>query len=251
MNQPESEAMRGDSPEEHGSSYVRLPMPAVAAVLLVLIAALLTFGVWANRNLRGQAAAVPVPVAAVTPAISTAVVVAAPTPLPTSIAASGPTATAQPTAVLPVATATAAPATEPPATPQPTALPTVEPNVAAEVGQAYENFWRVRSQAELTLDGSRAGDVMNGEYLAHFLDVLNQMQQQGRAIKTQVSLDYTVVQANDNSALLHDRIEDTSYYIDAATGTPLSDPAHDVVLIEFTLVKTDGAWKVVDSVTET
>jgi hypothetical protein len=120
---------------------------------------------------------------------------------------------------------------------------------AADVGQAYENFWHVRSEAEFTLDASRASEVMDGAYLQNFLDVMSQLQQEHHAIKTQVVLNYTVVEVADGTAYVHDRIEDSSYYIDPTNGSPLTDPANDLSQIEFKLNNVNGTWKVVDSVT--
>ena len=257
--------------ERESSGYLRLPLPVAAIGLFVLLAVLLGLGLFANARLRASSVSVPptvVPVAAATAPVATTApfvadvtptVVATPVPAPT--ATSPPEPTLAPTAVstatvglTPLVLATVGESTPPPAaadgTESPTPLPTVEPTLAAEVGQAYVNFWQVRSQAELTLDPTHAPDVMDDGYLQHFLDVLSQLNQEGRAIKTEVVLDYTVVQVTDDVAFVHDRIEDHSYYVEPDTGNPLTDPTKQMVFIEFKLQNTNGAWKVVDSVTE-
>src|SRR5437879_1506748 len=68
--------------ERGPSLYIRLPWPAVAAVLLVFVALLLAAGLFANRNLRPQVRLVPTnsAVAQDVPAI-TALATQAPTPL--------------------------------------------------------------------------------------------------------------------------------------------------------------------------
>lgn len=252
--------------EQESSGYMRLPLPLVGIVLFVVLAVLLAGGLYANANLRSPGVILPptsAPAAAATPEPATSAPVAGAAGTPTVLATPAPAATAtsppQPTeAPTPLATPVII-VTEESATPIPapeagtksaTPLPTVEPTLAAEVGQAYENFWRVRSQAELTLDPGHAADVMDGGYLQHFLDVVSQLNQERRAIKTQVVLDYTVVQASDDVAYIHDRIEDNSYYVDPESEAPLSDPANDMEFIEFRLESSNGVWKVVDSITQ-
>src|SRR5205085_6327251 len=131
----------------------------------------------------------------------------------------------------------------------PTELPTAEPALADEVGKAYVTFWRVRSQAALELDSSHLPEVMAGDYLQNFESHLDGLRMQSRAIKTQVTLNYNVVKASSEVAIVHDRIEDESFYIDPGTQKPLTDPANDQVMIEFSMAKLDGVWKVTDSVT--
>jgi hypothetical protein len=253
---PESE------PEQ--SNYARLPLPVVAVGLFALLAVLLALGLYANANLRSRGVVAPVlapTTTATAPPSSTAAIVApgalvsTPTTV-TSTALAAPTAAPTQTATVAVSpanqvvtgNATIRPVTVEVATPS--SLATVDANLAVEVGSAYENFWQVRSQAELTLDASHAADVMDGGYLEHFLDVVSQLSQERRAIKTHVMLNYMVVKTTGDVAFVHDHIEDTSYYVDPDSGAELSDPVDDVVSIEFKLQSVNGTWKVVDSVTQ-
>jgi hypothetical protein len=128
------------------------------------------------------------------------------------------------------------------------AVPTVEPVLAEQVGTAYQAYWRVRSQALLELDPSHLSEVMDGEYLANFQSRLNDLQTQNRAIRTQVNLNYTVVQANSLQAIVQDRVEDESFYIVPGTLDPITQPAKDLTFIEFKFQSIEGIWKVVDSV---
>jgi hypothetical protein len=89
---------------------------------------------------------------------------------------------------------------------------------------------------------------MAGDYLQNFEARLDDLKVQGRAIKTQVTLSYNVVSATNDAAVVHDHIQDQSFYVDPVTRKPITDPANDQVLIEFDLAKLDGVWKVVDSV---
>lgn len=230
--------------EPSTSAYVRLPTPVLAVGLIAFLAVLLAAGVYANNNLRPQGVLTPTPQA-------TAVPLAAPTAAPTAVptTAPSPTTRPQPTATATPQSAVAAAATPKPTTPEsPATLPTVEPTLAAEVGQAYENFWRVRSQAVLELDATHLSEVMDGDYLKKFEASIQSLAEQGRAIKTEVSLNYTVVLASADSAVVHDAIEDDSYYVAAGTQDPLTEPANDLLRLEVTLHKIEGVWKVVDSV---
>ena len=230
--------------------YMRLPAPVVAIGLVVLLGCLLALGIYANQNLRSQGIVTPTPLAAAT--LAPPVVPAPPTPTVAPSASATPEPTAQ--IVVPVATASPTPVPPTPSlappeqTPTLTPLPTVEPTLAAEVGQAYEHYWRVRSQALLELDPTNLPDVMDGEYLQMFESRLEALAEQGKAIKTQISLNYKVVLANTQSATVLDRIEDDSYYVKAGSSEPLSDPANDVLSLEVKLIKRDGLWKVVESV---
>jgi hypothetical protein len=225
----------------------------------------LGLGLYANANLRSPGVVVPTPGAAATPAPTNALPVAAATPqVPTpKPQAAGPTPTSppQPT-VVPRPTANVdltqqAPATADTPTPSPdaaaktespTPLPTVEPTLAADVGQAYENFWRVRSQALLELDPTHLPEVMDGEYLDSTARRIEELRSEGQAIKTQVSLSYSVLQATADFASVVDDIIDNSVYVRIGTEDALSEPTADQLRVLYKLRNVGGIWKVVDSV---
>jgi hypothetical protein len=257
--------------EPSPTPYMRLPMPLVALGIVALLGLLLGAGLYANANLRPQGVVLPAPISTPVPptAETTAVPVAAstsaakpqptprrvvsptpePRPSPTTAPIAALTQAPTPMVVVLDATATVSPAISATQASEPsTPLPTVDPTLGAEVGQAYENFWRVRSQALLELDETHLPEVMDGDFLTSFESSLQHLAEQGRAIKTQVSLNYAVVEATANSAIVHDGIEDNSYYVVAGTEQPLSDPTTDFLRLEVTLNKVDGAWKVVKSV---
>jgi hypothetical protein len=233
---------------EHSPPYLHLPWPAVAAILVAVLGLLLAAGIYANRNLRPQVGIVPTPAVASAATPGSAIPpTATPLPITTAEAISAVLISqASPTAATPPAVPTEIVAQA--ATAMPTALPTVEPAVADDVGKSYETYWRVRSQALLTLDATHLSEVMDGEYLTQFESQLRSLQEQGRAIKTQVTLDYQVVQAANGTAIIHDHIEDDSFYVRAGTENPLTEPANDVLRLELTLRKSQGSWKVIDSV---
>jgi hypothetical protein len=240
---------------------MRLPLPVVGLGLFVLLAGLLALGLWANGNLRAPGLVVPTPVAAATPVPQPTAPVAAavtPTPVvstPTPVVASATTQPQAAAATTPVATVaivatveTAMPTPVVAATASPTSLPTVEPTLAAEISQAYENFWQVKSQALLELDPNHLPDVMDDEYLADTQDLIEQLRAEGRAIKTQVSLDYTVVEASSNSATVVDFFVDNSIYVKLGTEDPLSNPTADRLRVLYRMQRISDTWKVIKSV---
>jgi hypothetical protein len=237
-------------PETDSAPYIRLPWPLVALGLFVFLAALLAAGLFANRYLRPQvgivptsaAVAVPATITSGPPATTTAQLAATPAPTPlVLIPAATPTATAPPAADAPTTTAVPAVAASP------SALPTVEPALADEVGRAYVQFWRVRSQALLELDPTHLADVMDGNYLANVAQRITELRAEGRAIKTQVVLNYSVAEAGAESASVVDDFTDNSIYVKIGTEEALTSPTADELSVLYRLKRFSGTWKVVDS----
>jgi hypothetical protein len=257
-----------DQQESSRRPYVQLPVPVVAAGIAAFLAVLLFAGLFANANLRPRGVALPTPepppaiVESTAASIPTHVAEATPLPTspptaqlthevqPTAIAGTSGAAAESQTDVVPVLKPNAAPTTAAPL-PEDTALavPTVEPVVAAEIGRAYENFWRVKSEALLELDSTHLPDVMDGEYLSDTQDLIGQLRNENRAIKTQVSLNYSVVDATATSASVVDSFVDNSIYVKAGTEDALSAPSGDQLSVLYHLEKISDVWKVVQSAT--
>jgi len=222
--------------------YIRLPWPAVAAVLLVFVALLLAAGLFANRNLRPQVRLVPTnsAVALAVPAI-TVLATQAPTPLV------APT-TARPTSTeVPAVTAHAASPTQSSAF-TPTPRPTIDPALASEVSKAFDEYWQVRSQALLELDSSHLRDAMAGDHLESMTRRIDELRSENRAIKTDVDHEIHIVQVSPDAARVVDDYISNTIYVDPITKQPLSEPASDELRVLYQLQKLDGTWKVVDSV---
>jgi hypothetical protein len=251
--------------EPSPTPYLRLPAPLVALGIVLFLALLLAAGLYANANLRPQGVVLPTPVSTpvplavelTTPPLAAATSVAmlqlteTPfSPIPTVQPTLGKTGTlvadqapTRPVSVID-ATSTSTIGVVPTATP----LPTIDPTLAAEIGEAYESYWRVSSQALLDLDPTHLSDVMEGPYLQSFEIRLDNLRASGKAIKTQVTLNYKVVEATDTTAVVIDRVEDDSYYVSPGSEDPLSDPANDLLRLELKLINDSGTWKVVESV---
>ncbi len=264
-------------PDPESSGYLRLPLPVVGIGLFVLIAVLLALGLYANANLRSPGVVIPTPVAASTPPANTAApVAAAPTQIPsatpvpvaaTATPTSAPgTSLSTPPLLVPAqtpalvdATSVAVLATSQspsatavttaiPLSPPSTPTPTVSPELAAEVGDAYQAYWQVRAQALYDLDATHLPEVMSGDHLAAAQDLLTQLRSEGRAIQTNVSHNYVVVSASDTSAKVADEYVDNSVYVDISSHNDLSQPTGATVREEYEMEKQDGSWRVVSLV---
>jgi len=255
-----------ETPAREGTGYVRVPLPVAALIAAAVLGVLLAIGLYANANLRSPGVVLPTPATAVaaatlppaTLAPTTLPVGATATPAPAAV-----TATSPPTAeVVATRSATAGSTPQVGATGEsamptpvavagsqsPTALPTVEPTLAADVGQAYENFWRVRSKALLELDPTHLPEVMDGDYLEGTVRRIEELRTENQAIKTQVSLSYSVIQASSEVANVVDDIVDDSVYVKIGTDDAISEPTSDQLRILYELRNLGGIWKVVDSV---
>ncbi|MDQ6673068.1 MAG: hypothetical protein M3069_20400, partial [Chloroflexota bacterium] len=220
-----------DAEPEH-SPYVRLPWPLVASGLAGVLLLALAAGLLANRYMRPQLALQPTPnppaAAPAAPTSPSATAVGSiTTPLPVATAVTEEVATA-PSAVVASPTVPATPTTVSPTSttpsPTPSALPTVEPILEEEVGKAYELFWRVRSQALLELDTTHLGEVMDGDYLANVAQRIETLRAEGRAIKTHVVLNYSVISATPEQAEVVDDFQDNSIYVNIGTEDPQTIP---------------------------
>jgi len=88
---------------------------------------------------------------------------------------------------------------------------------------------------------------MDGDYLDNVSELIDQLRSEGRAIKTQVALNYSVIEATNDAATVVDYVEDNSVYVRIGTEDPLSAPTPDQLRIMYRLKRFPEACKVVDS----
>jgi hypothetical protein len=143
----------------------------------------------------------------------------------------------------PSATATGPPA----ATPR----PTVSPELAAEVSSAYQQYWQIRAEALYDLDSSRLQEVMAGEHLAAAEELIAQLRSEGRAIRTDVTHNYVVLEATQTRAEIADEYTDDSIYVDMTSRQSLTGPVGALVKEQYQMDKIDGSWRVVNLVRST
>ncbi|MDO8613910.1 MAG: hypothetical protein Q7R32_13990 [Dehalococcoidia bacterium] len=140
-------------------------------------------------------------------------------------------------------------------TPSPIATATVErtPTLSPEeaVIEAYLRYWDVYGDGLYDLDTSRLSEVMTGSRLERALDEVQNLQGEGRAVKIVVENRPIVVQLEGDRAVVFDKYENLSHFIDPVTKEPLSEPgAGEVIRDRVTLTRIGETWKVLDSVRE-
>ena len=250
------------TPSDDSGQYFRLPPLVTGGAILAVLGIALAVGLYANNAVRQHGVpeptpsptALPVAVITVSTATPLPAVVQTPTPLivvlaPATTPTSATLAVSQAPLREPSATPTQVPVPQPGLTKAPSTAPTptVDPVLADEVGKAYVQFWRVRSQALLELDDSHLGEVMDGQYLTDIEHLIEQLRVEGRAIKTQASLNFNVLQINGSFARLIDHVDDKSVYVKLGTEDAINDPELDNFTVLYTLSKSSTIWKVVDS----
>ena len=226
--------------EPEDSPYIRLPWALVVAGLGGVLLVALGIGLFANRYLRPQLEVPPTPIDLAAAATAVPAPTVAPTPSPLALALAStvnPTATALPATAAPTPQATA-PASA--ATPR----PTVSPELAAEVGDAYQHYWQVRAEALLSLDVSPLPEVMAGEHLAAVQDRISELRTEGHAIETDVDHHYAVFEASAEDAKVADSYADRSVYVDLQTHARLTMPTGEQLKEVYIMNKSDGIWRV-------
>jgi hypothetical protein len=130
-------------------------------------------------------------------------------------------------------------------------MPTVPPELAAEVSQAYLQYFQVSADALLNLDPTPLDGVASGDALKGLQDEIAQDRAAGRAIRTDVAHNFVVVTATDDQAEVADDYRDSSVFVDPVSKEPLAgevvpaspEDAPEVRVI-YDLQRIEGAWKV-------
>ena len=118
------------------------------------------------------------------------------------------------------------------------------PQLATEIGDAYETYWQVRAEALYTLDVSRLPEVMAGEHLAAVVDRINELRTEGHAIETDVVHNYVVFEATAEDAKLADSYADQSVYVDLQTHVHITTATGEKLNEVYIMNKSDGMWRV-------
>ena len=241
-----------------------LSPPMALVVILLAVLVLLGGGILFLRQVTGPPT--PVATAPTTVVASVPTVSAAPTTPPqtsapaTLLPANNPAATPIPT-TRPTPAPTAQPTLPPTPATQPTgapagqitdatSLPTVAPELRREVETAYTEYWDARAQATWALDPSPLDNVATGDELLALRRDVDELRGEGRAIKTEVQHQYTVLSVDGDHAEVADRLRDFSIYVDASTKEPLpgqvrpNEANAPLSTIVYFLRNEAGTWKV-------
>src|SRR5437868_13701579 len=84
-----------------------------------------------------------------------------------------------------------------------------------EVEAAYSQYWDARAQAVWTLDAAPLDDVATGDEILALRRDVDQLRNDGRAIKVEVQHQFTVIRVDGDVAQVLDRLRDFSIYVDA------------------------------------
>jgi hypothetical protein len=136
----------------------------------------------------------------------------------------------------------------------PLPLPTAPPEAAAAISDAYLRYWSVTANALLNLDPTGLDQVAADDELASLQKNIEDLRSQGRALSTDVQHHASVLTAFDDSALVSDRVRDSSVYVNPDDHQPLPgqiapaspDEAPEVTAV-YQMELVDGAWRVVKS----
>jgi hypothetical protein len=131
-----------------------------------------------------------------------------------------------------------------------TSTPTIDSGLTAEIVVAYKHYWDVRADALLNLDPTHLPEVSAEPHLTVLQTGIEQLKNEGRAIRTDVQLDFKVVSATSSLAIVADDGVDHSVYINPETKEPLGDDGTNdssTSKVEFKMEKFDDTWKVIDS----
>jgi hypothetical protein len=124
----------------------------------------------------------------------------------------------------------------------------VEPPLAAEVEQAYYQFWEVRRQAWLDMDAAALGRAMGGVALQRDLAAMDQLRAQNRAQRIEITHHVSILHAAPDEAAVED---DYAWYVTNVhfeSKEPVEPMTTGVWQLVYRLRKNEGVWKVVDSV---
>lgn len=125
----------------------------------------------------------------------------------------------------------------------------VDPNLAAEVINAYLRYWdvRVQAMADPTSTELNLESVMSGEELAGARKTLAEYAAQGRAYQTEVDHQLTITSLQGQQAIVLDHLGMRSQRVDPTTGAAITgmNPTEERQSTLFTLQYEGGLWRVV------
>ena len=144
-------------------------------------------------------------------------------------------------------TSTASTTTTAPERPTSTTTTTYDPaSVEGEVEAAYLKSWDVYADAvyNLRLDEAALAEVYTGKHLDTKRTEIERRIADGRSAAVQVEHRYDVILINQNQAQVVDRFVNHQVLIDPETKEPVEDDPNELLVFNFRLDQSDGAWRV-------
>jgi hypothetical protein len=148
-----------------------------------------------------------------------------------------PAATSRPTSSAPAASSTG------PAT-------TTTLSLRQQILAAYDDSWRVYSDALLHLDPSNLSKAFAGDALRQAEQDAATQKAKHQPVRIRITHHPRVLLANATDGVVRDNYENHSVALDAATGRPVEPDPNEVVRQRQSLKRVDGVWKVVEVIEE-
>ena len=264
-----------------GSESPTLGWPVAAGLIVILLVAFLGGGVVVARMARSGGVAVTSSVALATPRPTSAALDGAGALLrrdetPTPVAATATPAPEQ-TAPQPTTGAPGVPLTPGPATTQVSgaidfavvdgtpqllapgaATPTpqewwaqsgpVSPDLGDELNAAYERFWNVRAQVQISLDPGPLNQVEGGAELQNDTAAVNALRAQNQPQQINVQHHIQIMHATADGAAIRDDYVAYSVPVDPASNQPLTPTPTGTWHLVYHIQRLSGTWKVIDAI---
>lgn len=124
----------------------------------------------------------------------------------------------------------------------------VSPDLGNALGAAYQHFWDVRAQVELTLDPAPLAQVEDGVELHADTAALDDLRAQHQRQQINVQHHIQIIHATPDDAAVRDDYVSYAIPLDPDTNQPLTPTPDSTSHLMYHFQKLDGVWKVVDAV---
>jgi hypothetical protein len=148
-----------------------------------------------------------------------------------------PAATSRPTSSAPVTSSTG------PAT-------TTTLGLRQQILAAYDNSWRVYSDALRRLDPRNLATAFAGDALRQAEQDVATQKAKHQPVRIRITHHPRVLLANATDGVVRDNYENHSVVLDAASGRPIEPDPNEIVRQRQSLKRVDGVWKVVEVIEE-
>jgi hypothetical protein len=119
-----------------------------------------------------------------------------------------------------------------------------------QVLAAYDNSWRVYSDALRRLDPSNLAKAFAGDALRQAQQDVATQKAKHQPVRIRITHHPRVLLANATDGVVRDNYENHSVALDAATGRPVEPDPKEIVRQRQSLKRVDGVWKVVEVIEE-
>lgn len=116
----------------------------------------------------------------------------------------------------------------------------------AQVEQAYLEFWKIWTDANLNLDASNLDRVATGDALDSLKKAIEDQRAKNQPGQIRVEHNYTIAITGESTASVDDTYINHSRRLDPQTKEPIEPDPNNQVHKSHTLKKVGGIWKVAE-----